>query len=945
MANTIQKESKIIYLQIGQNYENLGVQKQFDVSEWTAEFPDAHIYLLFKRPGEEAAAPVNTTLDEDGILTWTVSNWETGIIGIGFAEIRAIDGSTGLVKKSHVIPCSVEASVTDEDAAPDYPSWVDRMLQFGENVDSIYATLPHELEEGIASIQQEAQTQTEAIEQKGITTRASIPADYTTLSDEVTGLKSALNVKTEYSPVAFSTEKGGYTPHIGEEITFDTQTPWKKTSFVPEIGNKYKITFYNNSGYSTNVSYVCEVDNNNIVLAVHGIIDKSQSTQQNEVIISPLPETATIWVRGKNGGSYPFTIDKVVIRTEVDDLKESVAILDDSIAELSSIYDEKIDVDGVWVQGALRSSDGATSNSTTRIRTVYMSNDGLIYKADVPSEYKVAAFLYESTTTDSYVGCWNGATPVKNKLTWLQEIRLDAIPYPFVRLVVSKTNDGTIDVDESNACSFYVKTVDALANSIKEVADIIGVDGNLISGVTTDYTVDDATGILIRNTSYKTTELIGLPKWDTNQRYNPYTKLYAKSYDGTSYGTTFTKVVFYAADKSVLSVITSGGALTIPEGAAYVRVVFPKSNTYLYVGCGILTDEPTYQPYHKTVSKDYIPSIAGSIRNSDGAKTNLVKTALQYLGNTAFGYGNTHTAYSESADAVVSDGVTNADGTQTDTKCYDGTKFQIDCSGFTRLTMQCIYPEYTRHYGNASNVVPPWGYRYDENAEYDTPQGRLTAHKQALYAYQRGFMYPLKEDYSNADVGDMIFVANSASMWGSIGHARIITNAIPLKTGGKQITVMESNSYLFPPVHASKSSQRELNQYRAARFPLPYAAGDTDVIGRASATVVQTSGTDGIIAEISLGESTQDKEIYTIIFKADFGNSENYAVVAGLGNDISFENVLVYNGLHVYTVVLPVDGSAGSDTVVIKAHGADTVTFGGAKIYKGFHTPTMSEFD
>lgn len=192
MANTIQKESKIIYLQIGQNYENLGVQKQFDVSEWTAEFPDAHIYLLFKRPGEEAAAPVNTTLDEAGILTWTVSNWETGIIGIGFAEIRAIDSSTGLVKKSHVIPCSIEASVTDEDAAPDYPSWVDRMLRFGENVDSIYATLPHELEEGIASIQQEAQTQIAAIEQKGITTRASIPADYTTLSDDVTELKNDL---------------------------------------------------------------------------------------------------------------------------------------------------------------------------------------------------------------------------------------------------------------------------------------------------------------------------------------------------------------------------------------------------------------------------------------------------------------------------------------------------------------------------------------------------------------------------------------------------------------------------------------------------------------------------------------------------------------------------------------------------------------------------------
>jgi hypothetical protein len=204
-------------------------------------------------------------------------------------------------------------------------------------------------------------------------------------------------------------------------------------------------------------------------------------------------------------------------------------------------------------------------------------------------------------------------------------------------------------------------------------------------------------------------------------------------------------------------------------------------------------------------------------------------------------------------------------------------------------------------------------------------------------------MYPLADDYSNADVGDMIFVANSASMWGSIGHARIITNVIPLKTGGKQITVMEANSDVFPPIHASKSTQRAMAQYRAARFPLPYAAGNTDAIGTAQSATVQTSGADGTIAEIHLNETTQNKEIYTIVFKADFVTDGNYAIVTGLGNGISFENVLVYNGLHVYTVVFPVDGTPGGDTVTIKAHGEDTVTFGGAKVFKGFHTPTMSD--
>lgn len=182
MAKTIQKESKIVYLQIGQNYEHLAETKQFDVSEWVSEFPDATIYMLFKRPGEEAVAPVQTTL-EDGILTWTISNWETGVLGVGFAEIRAIDSSTGMVKKSHVIPCSIEASVTDEDAAPDYPSWVDRMLRYGENVESIYEGLTDAITEGKADIEQVASDTlsetTDALDDKAAEVLAEIPPTYT----------------------------------------------------------------------------------------------------------------------------------------------------------------------------------------------------------------------------------------------------------------------------------------------------------------------------------------------------------------------------------------------------------------------------------------------------------------------------------------------------------------------------------------------------------------------------------------------------------------------------------------------------------------------------------------------------------------------------------------------------------------------------------------------
>lgn len=600
-------------------------------------------------------------------------------------------------------------------------------------------------------------------------------------------------------------------------------------------------------------------------------------------------------------------------------------------------------IDFVWKQGAIASSGGTESQSTTRIRSPYINNENKAYKVTVDSQYQIALFAYNSanTSSGSYAGCWDGEKLIEGTITWLTELKLSAISYPYVRFVMRKADNTNITVQDSGNCYFFEDKINKVSNEVSVLSKVVGVRGNLIKAIIKNATIDNTDGNLIYDELYLTTEYIPLPKWNSNPRYNPFTRLYVMSYNGNAYVEAYEKVVFYDKERTIIS-IASNEDLTIPDEAEYVRVVFPKANSNCYVGCGILDETPSYQPYHATVSDNYVPSIANTIHNSDGAKTNLVKAALQYYGNTDFGYGNTHTAYSTSAEAVESDGITSANGSQSDQKCYDGIKYQIDCSGFTRLTMQCIYPEYTRHYG-VDNIAPPWGYQYDENADFDTPQGRLTAHKQALYAYQRGFLYALQGDYSNAEVGDMIFVANSSLMWGSIGHARIITNVTPLKNGGKKVTVMEADGS-FPPVHARKSTERAYNQYYAARFPLPYADG-AGIIGSAQAANVQTTEQDEIFATINLNEPTNDKEIYTIVFKANLETDGNYAIVTGLGDDISFENILVYNGLHVMSVVLPVDGSAGSNTVSIKAHNADFVTFGGAKVYKGFHTPTMSEFN
>ena len=48
MAEIIKKIDNIYYLQIGVQGENLANAIQFDMSDWIAEHPSAHIHVLFK---------------------------------------------------------------------------------------------------------------------------------------------------------------------------------------------------------------------------------------------------------------------------------------------------------------------------------------------------------------------------------------------------------------------------------------------------------------------------------------------------------------------------------------------------------------------------------------------------------------------------------------------------------------------------------------------------------------------------------------------------------------------------------------------------------------------------------------------------------------------------------------------------------------------------------
>lgn len=122
---------KIQYLQIGVQGENAATNIEMDMTAWADAHPDALFYIIFKPYNSESPAiPVTTSYDsETKVLTWTVTASVTQVVGIGYTEVRAI--AEGLLKKSRIIPTSVENSVSggaEVNPPAAYQDWVASVL-------------------------------------------------------------------------------------------------------------------------------------------------------------------------------------------------------------------------------------------------------------------------------------------------------------------------------------------------------------------------------------------------------------------------------------------------------------------------------------------------------------------------------------------------------------------------------------------------------------------------------------------------------------------------------------------------------------------------------------------------------------------------------------------------------------------------------------------------
>jgi hypothetical protein len=149
---------KLQYLQIGVQGENAANSAPIDMTAWVNEYPDARFHLLFKPYNSTSPLPMVTTYDgETHILTWTPTLSATAVSGVGYTEVRALDVDTGMLKKSRIIPTSVENSVTGVEGGTvplPYEDWVNLVLAYKDAAEDAQAAA--ETAQGLAEDAQEA---------------------------------------------------------------------------------------------------------------------------------------------------------------------------------------------------------------------------------------------------------------------------------------------------------------------------------------------------------------------------------------------------------------------------------------------------------------------------------------------------------------------------------------------------------------------------------------------------------------------------------------------------------------------------------------------------------------------------------------------------------------------------------------------------------------------
>lgn len=278
------------------------------------------------------------------------------------------------------------------------------------------------------------------------------------------------------------------------------------------------------------------------------------------------------------------------------------------------------------------------------------------------------------------------------------------------------------------------------------------------------------------------------------------------------------------------------------------------------------TTDGAFTPWEKLASYSELTAFRG-IPLTDGALTQLFRTALTYVNNDELIYGNPNTLFSS--------GAPDANG-----------KYQIDCSSFVQACMEGITFENSK-YKNDKNYPNNYGFQFPDSAK---SSGRMLANDLGEYAYQNGWAYEPLPDYSNLRPGDLIFLFNNpnGTFWKDIGHVMLVSRVNQREN--TSITVVEATSAgtgtVVKEVTYSVTDLVNKKAFLCARYPLIDSGFMPKVINYdAEKVITTTTASTWVIAPIRTMKPLKEQQMYTLFIKADFVEPGGYPIVRFASND------------------------------------------------------------
>lgn len=341
---------------------------------------------------------------------------------------------------------------------------------------------------------------------------------------------------------------------------------------------------------------------------------------------------------------------------------------------------------------------------------------------------------------------------------------------------------------------------------------------------------------------------------------------------GNQYGFNADVIAFYDEDIRCICVLYNIQApAIIPERARYARIQYKDDDYNLYAATTNRSLLNLYSAFDKRLlvpdtNENYL-----TVHNSESSISHVLEIGYDYI-DRGLGYGCLHTAFN--SECIKTEGYNDY---------YEGEKWQIDCSSFVQLALTGIQYGNSRYCRGTSseNIADENSFSFDQFTEYNyrmiqfpdecgADTGRLYANKIAKYFYDRGYLYEVEPNFSNVQIGDILFWGDGSitnDFFYGIGHVAICSDVWDKTKGRKGIRVLET---------ATENELEYSNTIKYGARPvlpeIPSSEKPQDLVSNVSVEYSSFSIKEGettIISTITLSEDLQLRELYTLSLDCD----------------------------------------------------------------------------